>query len=36
VRDYEQRDDEFSLARHRKIFAGFDGPKTEYKSLPVV
>ena len=30
VRDYEQREDEFSLARHRAIFDGFDGLKTEY------
>ncbi len=36
VRDYEQRDDEFSLIRHREIFAGFGGPKTEYTSLPAL
>jgi len=34
VRDYEQRDDEFSLARHRAIFRKFDGLKTEYNELP--
>ena len=34
VRDYEQRDDEFSLARHRAIFNAFDGLKTEYDKLP--
>lgn len=34
VRDYEQRDDEFSLARHRAIFNAFDGLKTEYNKLP--
>ena len=34
VRDYEQREDEFSLARHRAIFDRFDGLKTEYNELP--
>ena len=34
VRDYEQRDDEFSVARHRAIFDRFDGLKTEYNELP--
>ena len=34
VRDYEQRDDEFALARHRAIFDRFDGLKTEYNKLP--
>ena len=34
VRDYEKRDDEFSLTRHRAIFDGFDGRKTEYNELP--
>ena len=36
VRDYEQRDDEFSLTRHREIFTGFGGPKTEYTLLPAL
>ena len=30
VRDYETRDDEFSLARHRAIFERFAGPKREF------
>ena len=30
VREYDQRDDEFSLVRHRAIFDSFDGSKTEY------
>lgn len=30
VRDYETRDDEFSLARHRAIFERFGGTKREY------
>jgi hypothetical protein len=34
VRDYDQRDDEFSLARHREIFDRFAGQKTEYDELP--
>jgi adenylate kinase family enzyme len=34
VRDYERRNDELSLACHRQIFDGFDGPKTEYQELP--
>ena len=34
IRDYEQRRDEFSLARHRAIFDQFDGRKTEYNELP--
>lgn len=29
---YEQRDDEFSLAAHRRLFDGFAGQKTEYTS----
>ena len=36
VRDYERRDDEFSLARHRAIFDSFDGAKIEYVELPPV
>jgi adenylate kinase family enzyme len=34
VRDYEQRGGEFSFGRHRAIFDGFDGLKTEYNELP--
>lgn len=30
VREYETRDDEYSLARHRALYAGFAGPKREY------
>jgi adenylate kinase family enzyme len=30
VRKYETRDDEFSLRRHRQLFAEFDGEKVEY------
>lgn len=30
VRDYENRRDEFSLARHRAIFDSFAGTKTEH------
>ena len=30
VAEYETRDDEFSLARHRAIFEGFGGAKREY------
>ena len=30
VRQYETREDEFSLARHRAIFDGFGGNKREY------
>ena len=30
VQDYENRSDEFSLARHRAIFDSFAGNKTEY------
>ena len=30
VREYETRDDEFSLRRHRQLFAQFDGEKVEY------
>lgn len=31
VRQYETRDDEFSLARHRALFDGFTGSKTEHR-----
>lgn len=34
VREYETRNDEYSLTRHRQLFDGFEGPKTEYVSLP--
>ena len=30
VRGYEARDDEYGLAQHRALFAGFDGAKREY------
>jgi hypothetical protein len=30
VREYETRDDEFSLRRHRQLFAEFDREKVEY------
>lgn len=33
VREYESRDDEYGLKRHRRIFAGFGGPKREYTSV---
>jgi adenylate kinase family enzyme len=32
VREYETRDDEFSLREHRKLFDTYEGKKTEYKS----
>jgi adenylate kinase family enzyme len=32
VRQYETRDDEFGLKRHRAIFDGFTGPKREFTS----
>lgn len=32
VREYETRDDEFSLREHRRLFDTHDGPKTEYTS----
>jgi hypothetical protein len=35
VREYESRADEYSLARHRELFEGFRGPKTELSSPPV-
>jgi adenylate kinase family enzyme len=30
IRAYEQRDDEYGLARHRAIFAAHPGPRREY------
>ena len=32
VKDYESRDDEYGLMRHRRIFDGFSGAKQEYTS----
>lgn len=32
VRQYETRDDEFSLREHRRLFDGHGGPKVEYRS----
>jgi adenylate kinase family enzyme len=34
VRDYETRTDEYSLARHRRIFERFAGPKEEVRATP--
>jgi adenylate kinase family enzyme len=34
VRDYEAREDEYSLAAHRRLFDAFAGPKREYTTLP--
>jgi adenylate kinase family enzyme len=31
VRQYETRDDEYSLARHRALFDAFAGPKQEFR-----
>jgi adenylate kinase family enzyme len=33
VREYETRDDEYGLKRHRQIFERFQGPKREYTSV---
>lgn len=33
VREYEKRDDEYGLVRHRKIFELFNGRKKEYTSV---
>lgn len=33
VRAYETRDDEYSLAAHRRLFEGFDGRKREHRDL---
>lgn len=33
VRQYEIRDDEYGLKRHRKIFEQFTGPKREFTSV---
>ena len=32
VREYETRDDEFSLREHRRLFDAHAGPKVEYRS----
>lgn len=32
ARDYESRDDEYGLTRHRRIFDSFSGAKREYTS----
>ncbi|HVD94674.1 MAG TPA: shikimate kinase [Candidatus Limnocylindria bacterium] len=33
VKDYESRDDEYSLKRHRRVFDNYTGPKREYTSV---
>ena len=33
VREYETRDDEYGLRRHRRLFDRFTGPKKEYTSV---
>jgi len=33
VRNYETRDDEYGLKRHRQVFDRFKGPKHEYSSV---
>jgi hypothetical protein len=33
VREYDSRDDEFGLKRHRRIFDSFPGRKREYNSI---
>lgn len=33
VREYERRDDEYGLRRHRQIYEQFRGPKREYTSV---
>jgi adenylate kinase family enzyme len=33
VKEYENRDDEFGLKRHRSIFDRFNGPKLEFTSV---
>jgi adenylate kinase family enzyme len=34
IADYEQRDDSFSRAAHRQLWAGFSGKKTRYTDNP--
>ncbi len=36
VRDYEQRTDEYSLARHHELFGRFSGKKVELTAVPPV
>jgi hypothetical protein len=36
IRDYEVRDDEFSLAAHRALFDGFKGEKVELSSREAI
>ena len=33
VREYETRDDDYGLKRHREVFDRFPGPKREYTSV---
>jgi len=33
VREYETRDDEYGLKRHRRVFDAFLGAKREYRSV---
>jgi adenylate kinase family enzyme len=33
VREYETRDDDYGLRRHRQVFDRFQGPKREYTSI---
>lgn len=33
VREYETRDDEYGLRRHRELFDSFAGPKREYTNI---
>ena len=33
VREYETRDDEYGLERHRRIYEQFNGPKREYDTV---
>lgn len=33
VRQYETRDDEYGLMRHRSVFDAYDGPKREFVSV---
>ena len=35
VRQYETRDDEYGLKRHRQIFERFTGPKREYAAVDI-
>jgi adenylate kinase family enzyme len=33
VRDYQTRDDDYGLKRHRQVFERFSGPKREYTAV---